>query len=146
MKTWNTIRYLEYNSYFLLFALLFMVAFYWVYFATWANKIATNYNLNDFFVSYWNLLPLVLWVLSIALSYILLSVFVIIRISWFITKLCTYFAIYGLWLALWIQLKYYEPRFTDVAKFLIDHYSFPLIISSASVILIVIVFSFFKKN
>lgn len=131
----------------LLIGILFTAILFWTTFLYkldfWTiNSIKTI----DFFKKFWIYIPFAVWLLSILISYILIWIFAIIRLSNLITKLLVYLLIYWFRLVLWLDFMFIEKRYTDTAIILIDWYSVPLIVSSWVCLVLVILLSFFKKK
>lgn len=139
-------RLIESQGYFLLFWVLFILIFYAVGSIHKLPALPSNSSITDFLNKYGIYIPLVLGTISILKSYILKFIFWVLHLrSWFVT-ICIYFLIYGFWLGVWIQLRYFEPKYTEIAIAIIDQYALPLICASSSVIIGVILLSFFKKK
>ena len=126
-----------------LFFILLFYFFYWYYKPV--NLSGTN-SIYSYIAKYGIYVPIIIGALSILKSYILLGLFYIIQIEWIISKILIYFLIYGFWLFFAIQLKYYEPRYTDIAIVIIDVYSLPLLIASSLTLVGVILLSFSRKR
>ena len=126
-----------------LFFILLFYFFYWYYKPV--NLSGTN-SIYSYIAKYGIYVPIIIGTLSILKSYILLGLFYIIQIEWIISKILIYFLIYGFWLFFAIQLKYYEPRYTDIAIVIIDVYSLPLLIASSLTLVGVILLSFSRKR
>lgn len=126
-----------------LFFILLFYFFYWYYKPVNLNGTSSIYS---YIAKYGIYVPIIIGTLSILKSYILLGLFYIIQIEWIISKILIYFLIYGFWLFFAIQLKYYEPRYTDIAIVIIDVYSLPLLIASSLTLVGVILLSFSRKR
>lgn len=126
-----------------LFFILLFYFFYWYYKPV--NLSGTS-SIYSYIAKYGIYVPIIIGVLSILKSYILLGLFYIIQIEWIISKILIYFLIYGFWLFFAIQLKYYEPRYTDIAIVIIDVYSLPLLIASSLTLVGVVFLSFSRKR
>lgn len=128
--------------------IVFTLTFYWIYFGMtrelWTD--ITSYKVLDFAKKFGVFIPAVYWVLSIIVHYIFVFVRWIIRLKCFVSSLLLVFIVYWFNLFMWIQLMFYEPRFTDVAKFIIDSYSKPILWASALTILVSFVFVFIKTK
>lgn len=139
-------RLIESQGYFLLFWVLFILIFYAVGYIHKPPALPSNSSVTDFLNRYGVYIPLLLGIISVLKSYILKFIFWILHLrNWFLT-VCIYLLIYWFWLGVWIQLHYFEPRYTDIAIAIIDQYALPLIFSSAVVLFTVIFLSFFKKK
>lgn len=139
-------RLIESQGYFLLFGVLFTLAWYAIGYIYKPPALPPNSSITDFLSKYGVYIPLLLGTLSILKSYILKFIFWVLHLrNWFLT-VCIYLLIYGFWLGVWIQLRYFEPRYTEIAIAIIDQYALPLICASSTVIIGVILLSFFKKK
>lgn len=109
-------------------------------------NLSGNSSIYTYYSKYGIFIPIIIGIIAIIKSYILLLLFSLIRLKYIIIKILIYFLIYGFWLIFAIQLKYYEPRYTDIAIVIIDAYSFPLLLASSITLLGVIIVSFFSKK
>ena len=145
-KTIRQIRHIEskwlYFVFWLFFILLFYIAF-WYYKPLY---LSGNSSIYTYYSKYGIYVPLVIGCISILTSYILLLLFYILKLRYTIIKILIYILIYGFWLVFALQLKYYEPRFTDIAIVIIDVYSLPLLLASSITLTGVILISFLKKK
>ncbi len=138
-------RLIESKKFYFLFWVLFIAVFY----ATWyiySPELTSTSKIGELLTQYGVFVPLAVGVLIILKSYILQFIIYILHINHWISKVCIYLLIYGFWLTLGIQLRYFEPRFTDVAIVLIDQYALPLMTSSGVVIMGVLLLSLIKKR
>ncbi len=139
-------RLIESQGYFFLFWVIFTLVFYAVGYIHKPPALPTASSVTDFIGKYGIFLPLLLGVLSILKSFILKFIFWILHLRHWIATLILYLLIYGGWLWIGIQLRYFEPRYTDVAIAIIDQYALPLMISSEVVLIGVIFLSLFKRK
>jgi hypothetical protein len=126
---------------------IFIVVFYAVYFLFWNNKeiVIESYKINDFVKQYWIYVPVLYWILIMVLIYILCFLKWILRLNFWIVNLIILLTVFWFNLVFWIQLFFYEPRYTDIAIYLIDSFSKPLIFASIASLLFVIITIFIKK-
>lgn len=139
-------RLLESKKYFLLFWIFFTLLFFAFFFFYKSWVPSGTSSIYEYLRKYGIYVPLAIGALSIVKSYVLLFITYVLRINFFITKIVIYFLIYGFWLTLGVQLRYFEPRYTDIAIVLIDTYSLPLLLASGITLSGVFLFSFFKKK
>lgn len=128
--------------------IIFLIIFYISYFVFWNTKPLeiTSYAVWDFGKKYWVFIPLVYWVLTILVLYILYLIKWIIRLNFWIVNLILLLVIFWFNLFLWIQLVYFEPRYTDVAIFIIDTYAKSIMYASIWSLLFILLSIFIKKN
>jgi len=133
-------------SYFLLW-IIFIIIFYASFFIFWNTELSIeNFQIQEIFKKYWIYFPLAFWVLALFFSAFLLFIKFILRLNFLIVNIVIYLLLYWFFLVLWLQLQYFEPRYTDIAIVLIDNYALPLIIASSSAIIFTFIFSFLKKK
>ena len=128
--------------------IIFLIIFYINYIAFWNTKPLeiSSYAVWDFAKKYWIFIPLVYWILIILVLYILYLIKWIIRLNFWIVNLILLLVVFWFNLFLWIQLVYFEPRFTDVAIFIIDTYAKPIMYASIWSLLFIFLSIFIKKN
>ena len=140
------IRRIESKWLYFVLWLFFILLFYFFYWYYKPVNLSGTSSIYSYIAKYGIYIPIIIGVLSILKSYILLGLFYIIQIEWIISKILIYFLIYGFWLFFAIQLKYYEPRYTDIAIVIIDVYSLPLLIASSLTLVGVVFLSFSRKR
>lgn len=143
----NTIRpprLLATKKYFFWLGVIFTAIFFGLTYYYKGNVLIGSSSAHKYFAQYGIYVPIAVWFLSIFKSYIILFIVHSIRLNYTITKILIYLVIYGFWLTLAIQLRYYEPRYTDVAIVLIDAYAFPLLVASGITIGLVFLLSLFS--
>lgn len=139
-------RYIESKKSFFLFWVLFIALFYWFFYYYKPVNLTGTSSVYNYFSKYGIYVPLTIGIISIVKSYLLLFTFYVLRINCLITKILAYVLIYGFWLFFAIQLRYSEPRYTDIAIVLIDGYSLPLLLASSITLIGVFFWSIFKKK
>jgi len=144
--TTRQIRHIESKWLYFVLWLFFILLFYFFYWYYKPVNLSGTSSIYSYIAKYGIYVPIIIGVLSILKSYILLGLFYIIQIEWIISKILIYFLIYGFWLFFAIQLKYYEPRYTDIAIVIIDVYSLPLLIASSLTLVGVVFLSFLRKR
>lgn len=144
--TTRQIRRIESKWLYFVLWLFFILLFYFFYWYYKPVNLSRTSSIYSYIAKYGIYVPIIIGILSILKSYILLGLFYIIQIEWIISKILIYFLIYGFWLFFAIQLKYYEPRYTDIAIVIIDVYSLPLLIASSLTLVGVILLSFSRKR
>lgn len=144
--TTRQIRHIESKWLYFVLWLFFILLFYFFYWYYKPVNLSGTSSIYSYIAKYGIYVPIIIGVLSILKSYILLGLFYIIQIEWIISKILIYFLIYGFWLFFAIQLKYYEPRYTDIAIVIIDVYSLPLLIASSLTLVGVVFLSFSRKR
>ncbi len=146
-EQWTT-RFIKSPLIPLILWIVFVATFYWLYFSfskeLWTDIVSMK--VTDFAKKYGVFIPALYWVLTIIIHYILNFVRWIIRLKCFISSLVLVFIVYWFNLFMWIQLMFYEPRYTDVAKFIIDSYSKPILWASIATLLLSFVFLFIKTK
>jgi len=138
-------RFVELKKFPLILSILFWIFFYLLllkYFNIDAE--ISSYNLKEFYQKYTIYSPVLFWVLSLIIFYILLFLKFILRIKSYIWTLIVYFITFWFFLFLWIDLMFFESRIADFANVIINTFSVPLIVSSSIILLLVIVLSFKK--
>lgn len=136
------IKLIQSNLMPLVTGLIFIWLFYLFYFKWWI-KIKTPY---DFFEKYSIFIPFIYWILTILILYILYLIKFIFRLNFFIVNLLLLLLVYGFNLFLWIQLVYFEPRFTEIAVFIIDAFWKSIMYSSIFTIIFVFISIFIYKK
>lgn len=128
--------------------LIFVWIFYAVYFVWWNtdNLVVSSYAVWDFAKKYWVFVPLAYTLLSVIVLYILYLIKWIVRLNFWIVNLILLLIVYGFNLFLWIQLLYFEPRYTDVAVFIIDTYAKPIMYASVWSLFFVLISIFISKK
>ena len=144
--TTRQIRRIESKWLYFVLWLFFILLFYFFYWYYKPVNLSGTSSIYSYIAKYGIYVPIIIGILSILKSYILLGLFYIIQIDWIVSKILIYFLIYGFWLFFAIQLKYYEPRYTDIAIVIIDVYSLPLLIASSLTLVGVILLSFSRKR
>jgi len=144
--TTRQIRRIESKWLYFVLWLFFILLFYFFYWYYKPVNLSGTSSIYSYIAKYGIYVPIIIGVLSILKSYILLGLFYIIQIDWIVSKILIYFLIYGFWLFFAIQLKYYEPRYTDIAIVIIDVYSLPLLIASSLTLVGVVFLSFLRKR
>lgn len=145
-KAIRQIRYIESKWFYLIFWLFFVFVFYVSFWYYKPINMSGNSSIYTYYQKYWIYIPVIIGILAIIKSYILLLLFYIVRLKYTIIKILIYFLIYWFWLIFAIQLKYFEPRYTDIAIVIIDVYSFPLLLASSITLAGVVIVSFFSKK
>jgi hypothetical protein len=131
--------------FFLIF--IFLAFFYASFFIFWNKELnIQNFQMYDIFQKYWIFFPLIFGILALVSILLLFLIKSIFRLNFLLINIIIYLLVYWFFLAFGIQLKYFEPRYTDIAVALIDNYALPLIIASSASIIFVFIFSFFKKK
>jgi len=146
-EDWAT-RFIKSSFTPLILWIVFVATFYWLYF-TFSKELGTDIvsmKVTDFAKKYGVFIPALYWILTIIIHYILNFVRWIIRLKCFVSSLVLVFIVYWFNLFMWIQLMFYESRYTDVAKFIIDSYSKPILWASAVTLLLSFVFLFIKTK
>jgi len=144
--TTRQIRRIESKWLYFVLWLFFILLFYFFYWYYKPVNLSGTSSIYSYIAKYGIYIPIIIGILSILKSYILLGLFYIIQIDWIVSKILIYFLIYGFWLFFAIQLKYYEPRYTDIAIVIIDVYSLPLLIASSLTLVGVVFLSFSRKR
>jgi len=126
--------------------IVFILIFYWVYFSFSKNLWTdiTSSKVLDFAKKFGLFIPILYWLISIIIHYLFIFIRWIIRLKCFVSSLVLVFIVYWFNLFIWIQLMFYEPRFTDVAKFIIDSFAKPILLASFLTLLLSFVFVFIK--
>jgi hypothetical protein len=138
-------RCIESNKFPLIFSVIFWIIIYWLlflYFDKEAN--ISSYKLQDFYTKYTLYSPIVFWLLSLVIFYILAFIKFILRIKSSVVTILIYFIVYWFFLILWADLMFFEPRLADFAKLIIETFSIPLIASSSFILILVILLSLKK--
>lgn len=137
------------NSLFLplLLWILFLVVFYGAY-SVYAPKdmVIMSGSLAGFVQSYAFYAPAVLGVLAIVVSYLLVGIIRLVRLGFWFVHLLVYLIVYVTLLWVGIQLQYYEPRFTEIAVYIIDYYAFSLMLASGAAIVMSVIACFITKK
>ncbi len=143
---WDYTRFIQSKWAPFLLWLLFIWVFYSIYFLWW-NKILTpiiSSSVNDFTTRFWNFIPALYWILLTIILYLLIFIKWIIRLNFWIVNFLLILLVYWFNLFFWIQLYFFEPRYTEVAIYIIDSFSKPMIWASVSVLFISIILIFIK--
>lgn len=127
-----------------LFAIIFFLLLFFVFFDKQA--VLENLKYKNFYLNYSLYLPLVFFVFSIIIFYILYLFKIIFRLKSVIFTTIIYLLIFGFFLFLGIDLLLFEPRYAEFLNLIILTFSYPLIISSIFTILLVIIFSLKSKK
>lgn len=104
--------------------IIFLFVFYASYFLSpWGELSVSSSKVLDFAGKYSVYVPLLYAIVLITLTYIVYFIIWLVRLRYFFV----YFLLL-LWLSVWniflgYQLLYFEPRYTDVAIFIIDSYA-----------------------
>lgn len=148
MKNILKIRFVWSNWMPFLSGIVFIWLFYLFYFMWWAkvNIEILSYSFWDFAEKYSIFIPLFYWILSIFVLYLLYLIKWIIRANFWIVNLVLLLVVFWFNLFFWIQLVYFEPRFTDVAKFLIDTFWKSLMYASIWSIFFILISIFISKK
>lgn len=127
---------------------IFLLTFYSVYFifSSQTNVWISSLSIAEFTSKYGIFIPLVYGLLLIFITYIFYFIKYIIRLNFWIVNLFITFLVYWFSLFFWIQLVYFEPRFTEVATFIIDNFWNPIIYSSLVVLIFSIISIFIKRK
>lgn len=148
-KNWETsTRFIRSPFTPLILWIVFILVFYAIYFSLWKewNLDLLSYKVSDFAKKYSVFIPAAYWLLSIIIHYLLCFIKWIIRLNFWIVSTIIAFIVYGFNLFLWIQLMFFEPRYTDTAIYLIDTFSKPIVWASSATLLLSIIFVFIKKK
>jgi hypothetical protein len=148
-KNWEEYtRFVKSNFVPLILWIVFLAVFYAIYFGLWTklSPDITSGWIIDFAKKFWVFDPIAYWILSIIILYIFYFIKWVVRLNFCAVNLILIRIVYGFSLYLWIHLLYIEPRNTDVARYIIDAFSKPMIWASAWVLLLSIVFIFIKKK
>jgi hypothetical protein len=143
---WNYFRFIQSKWVPFLLWILFIGVFYAIYFIWW-NKILTpiiSASVNDFIAKFWNFIPALYWILLTIILYLLIFIKWITRLNFWIVNFLLILLVYWFNLFFWIQLYFFEPRYTEVAIYIIDSFSKPMIWASISVLLVSIILIFIK--
>lgn len=146
-EEWST-RFIKSPLVPLILWIVFIAAFYWLYF-TLSKELSpdiVSLKVTDFAKKYGILIPVAYGILSIIIHYLLVFVRWVIRLKCFVSSLILVFIVYWFNLFMWIQLMFYEPRFTDVAKYIIDVFAKPILWASALTLILSFVFIFIKTK
>ena len=146
-EEWST-RFIKSPLVPLILWIVFIASFYWLYF-TLSKELSpdiVSLKVTDFAKKFGVLIPVAYWILSIIIHYLLVFVRWIIRLKCFVSSLVLVFIVYWFNLFMWIQLMFYEPRYTDVAKFIIDAFAKPILWASALTLFLSFVFIFIKTK
>ncbi len=108
------------------------------------NPDITDLKYRDFYLKYTMISPIIFWLLSIILIYLLILIKFILRLNFLIVTIFIYLIIYWFFLFLWIDFMYLESRIAPFASLIINTFSIPLILSSSITILLSILMSFKK--
>jgi hypothetical protein len=128
--------------------IIFIATFYWLYF-TLTKELSpdiVSLKVTDFAKKYGVFIPALYGILTIIIHYLLCFIRWVIRLKCFVSSLILVFIVYWFNLFMWIQLMFYEPRYTDVAKYIIDAFSKPILWASALTLLLSLVFVFIKTK
>lgn len=128
--------------------MIFLLIFYVSYFVFWNTKPLeiTSYAVWNFAEKYGVFIPFAYSILSIIILYLLYLVKWIIRLNFWIVNLILLLIVFWFNLFLWIQLLYFEPRFTDVAIFIIDSYAKHMMYASIGTIFFIFLSVFIKTK
>ncbi len=148
-KDWEEkIRFIKSGFVPLILGLIFIDSFYWFYF-TFSKELSSDivsYKVIDFAKKYGVFIPALYWIISILIHYLLCFIRWVIRLKCFVSSLILILIVYWFNLFMWIQLNFYEPRNTDVARFIIDSFSKPILWASAITLILAFVFVFIKTK
>lgn len=145
---WDYTRFIQSKWVPFLLWILFIWVFYAIYFLWW-NKILTpiiSANVNDFIKKFWNFIPALYWIILTIILYLLIFIKWVIRLNFWIVNLLLIWVVFWFNLYFWIQLYFFEPRYTEVAIYIIDSFSKAMIWASAFVLVISIIFIFIKRK
>lgn len=127
-----------------LFAIIFFLLLFFVFFDK--EAVLENLKYKNFYLNYSLYIPLVFFVFSIIIFYILYLFKIIFRLKSVFFTTIIYLLIFVFFLFLWIDLLFFEPRYAEFLNLIILTFSYPLIISSLFTILLVIIFSLKSKK
>ncbi len=116
------------------------------YFDAMQQQWLLSFKVADFGKKYWVFIPVIYWLLSIIIHYLFCFIRWVIRLKCFVSSLILVFIVYWFNLFMWIQLMFYEPRYTAVAIYIIDIFSKPILWASALTFLLSFVFIFIKTK
>lgn len=126
---------------------LFLIIFYISYFAWWMVELSlSSMNVLDFAQKYWVYLPIVYGLILIVLLYIAYLLLWIVRANFWQVKFLVLAGVFGWNVFFWYQLLYLEPRYTDVAIFIIDSYARHIFYASIWVLVFVLLSVFLKRK
>jgi len=147
-KDWNNSRFIKSNFIPLLLGILFLAVFYGIYFTFWKNIQSSieSYKVNEFMDKYWIFIPILYWIILTIILYILYFIKWIIRIDFWLIKVFLIIIVYWISLFFWIQLLFFEPRYTDIAIYIIDNYSKSIIWASTFVMIATVIMIFIKSK
>ncbi|MFA5917829.1 MAG: hypothetical protein WC850_06365 [Candidatus Gracilibacteria bacterium] len=142
----NYFRFIQSKWVPFLLGILFIGVFYAIYFIG-GNKILTpiiSASVNDFIAKFGNFIPALYGILLTIILYLLIFIKWITRLNFWIVNFLLILLVYGFNLFFGIQLYFFEPRYTEVAIYIIDSFSKPMIGASISVLLVSIILIFIK--
>lgn len=125
-----------------IFGLLFYLVLLFIYFDK--EPVLESLKYRDFYQKYALYTPLVFSILSLIIFYFLYFLKIIFRVKSFIFNIIIYFLVFWFFLFLWIDLLLFEPRYADFLNLIILTFSYPIIISSSFILLLVVLFSILK--
>jgi hypothetical protein len=147
-KDWENSRFIKSNFIPLILWIVFIWVFYAIYFSFgkwWSPEILSG-SVADFAKKYWVFIPALYWILLTIILYLLIFIKWVIRLNFWIVNFLLILLIYWFNLYFWIQLYFFEPRYTEVAIYIIDSFSKPMIWASAFVLFLSIIFIFIKRK
>lgn len=128
--------------------IVFIWIFYLFYFVWWSKEPLkiSSYWVSEFAWKYGVFIPLVYALISIVTLYIFYLLKWIVRLNFWFINLILLLIVYWFNLFLWVQLVYFEPRYTDVAIFIIDTFSKPIMYASIWSLIFILISIFIKKK
>lgn len=104
----------------LLSGIIFLWIFYIVYYV-WKTPLEISSSaVWEFSKKYSIFIPLIYSLFTIIILYILYAIKWVLRLNFWIINFLLLMSIYWFNAFFWIQLLYFEPRYTDIAIFIID--------------------------
>lgn len=103
-------------------------------------------KLNDFYHKYTMYSPIIFWVLSLIIFYILAFIKLIFRLRFLTVTIIIYLITYWFFFFVWIDLLFLESRIAEFSNLIINTFWYPVLISSSIIILLIIVLSFINTK
>lgn len=127
------------------------IVFVWIFYGGYfllekPPLVLSSYSVSEFATKYGVFIPVAYAILVIIFLYILYLFAWIVRLRFWGVNLILLLGVYGFSLFFWIQLVYYEPRFTDVAIFIIDSFGKPMMYASIGTLWMIFVSIFIKRK
>lgn len=146
-NTFQIFRFVESKWMPFLSGIVFLWIFYGVYFLVERPPLMiSSFAVNDFATKYGVFIPVSYAILVILFLYILYLFAWIVRLRFWCVNLMLLLLVFGFSLFFWIQLVYYEPRYTDVAIFIIESYGKPMMYASFGTIMLILLSIFIKRK